>query len=180
MEGKPKSVELFRKHRGERERQLDSEPAAVNFSITTDEDLYTYLKECESEYKTLLKTSPRPIVLDRATAYTALKSRTFAAFQELLLRDTTEEIMQTKKISERFWGLIKKELKRAEREMGENRGLQGSFSQLLEGNKDLLTAVLRKFWKTHNVQTHLNVPDDVHRKSAAVLHFGIAEITKLK
>lgn len=180
MEGKSRSVELFRKYQGERRRQLDPEPASTNFSTTTDEDLYTYLKECESEYKSLLKTSPRPIVLDRATAYLSLKSRTVAAFQELLMRDTTEEIMQSKKISERFWGLIKKELKRAEKEMEENRGLQGVFNQLLEGNKDLLTAVLRKFWKTHNVQTHLNVPDEIYRKSAAILHFGIAEITKLK
>lgn len=54
------------------------------------------------------------------------------------------------------------------------------FYQLLEGNKELLTGLLRKFWKTHNVQNHINTPDEIYRKSAAILHFGLAEITKLK
>ena len=176
-------MELFRKHQYDKRRQdfQAHDPTAPNLSVMTDEDLYGHLKECETEYKKVLKApAARPIVLDRASVYTSQKSRTIAAFQETLLRDSTEETLQSKKISERFWDLIKKELKRAEKELDSGVSMQTAFNQLLRSNEELLKDLLRRFWEKHEVKEHLNDPDDVYRKSAAVLHFGIAEVTKLK
>lgn len=168
-----KVFESFQKHARE---QVQSE--VKEFS---DKALYSRFKAIEKELAEVLERKGGfAVVLEQHISFTRPKIQLFEAMSQILTRPSMLETIFSKQLDERFWVLLKKELRKSKQEQKTKTTLSQFYLENLSKNRELLGDLLKKAWKALDPLKEAHLNETSTRKIFGKLFQCLGEILKQK
>jgi hypothetical protein len=147
----------------------------------TDKELYSRFKFFEKELNEVLdKKGGFAVVLEQHISFTRPKTNIFYVMEEIISRQSMAETIFTKHLDERFWGLIKKELKKSKSEQKSKSQLNQLFVQNIMRNKELIGNLIKNAWKVLDPQKEPNISENLLRKLFGKLFQCLGQVLKKK
>ena len=147
----------------------------------TDKDLYSRFKSIEKELSVLLeKKGGFAVVLEQHISFTRPKASIFEAMEQILSRPSMIETIFSKQLDERFWVLIKKELRKSKQELKAKNSLTQGYMQNIIRNKEMLGNLIKKSWLALDPLKEPHLVDSCLRKVFARFFSALGEILKQK
>jgi len=144
-------------------------------------DLYSEFKTQESALKAVLSASHKfPLVLSRHISLTTPKTQLQSALSSILSSKQMVPVVVSKQLLERFWSILKLELKLAESELSRNKHRLEEFIKVVDENREVLAKVVKQAWECLTPLEEPHLPDSDSRKLCARLLVCVAETVKLK
>jgi len=159
-----------------------SQQSPVTDPIETPEStLYSQFKSIEKDLTHLLEgKSTFPIVLEHHISFTRPKSTLLHIVSQLFESNSHLPLIESKRLDERFWVLLKKELRRAKQEKKLKPFLSQAFLENISKNKETIASLLKKTWPILEPLKDPHIPDTFLRKLFGKLFQMLGEILKQK
>lgn len=158
-----------------------SQKPSSELTETKDASLYAQFKSIEKELIQLLETkSTFPIVLEQHISFTRPKSALIQIVTQLFESNSNLPLIESKRLDERFWVLIKKEIRKSKQEKRSKNSLSQSFLENISRNKEIVSSLLKKTWPIFEPLKDPHIPDTFIRKLFGKFFQMLGEIWKQK
>ena len=165
--------ESFQKH--------SREPILTDIKELTDKGLYSRFKVTEKELNELLdKKGGFAVVLEQHIAFTRPKINLLEIMSNIFSRTSMLDLIFIKHLEERFWILIKKELRKSKLEQKIKKTLNQAYIDNITRNKELLGNLIKQSWKNLDPLKDPHFYDSSIRKLFGKLFQCLGEILKQK
>lgn len=162
-------------------KKSSKEPLIEDFESMTDSSLYSQFKALEKDLTVLLeKRGGFAVVLEQHISFTRPKASLIEVMAQLLLRPGLLETVIQKKLDERFWVLIKKELRKAKAEKKAKTALAQAYIETIDKNKEALAKLIKKSWAVIEPLKEAHFHDSALRKLFGKFFQCLGEILKQK
>lgn len=156
-------------------------PQAPKAEETLTRSLYSQFKSLEQELTQILdKQSSFPIVLEQHISFTNCKSQITSLLTQLFTNLDNLPLIESKRLDERFWLLIKKELRRCKQEKKLKPQLASRYQEHITRTKDQIFHLLKQSWQVFDPLKDLHFPESFVRKLFNKLFLCVGETWKRK
>ena len=121
-----------------------------------------------------------PIVLEQHISFTNPKKQFISIVSQIFSNTACLSLIESKRLDERFWVLIKKELRRSKLEKKSKPQLSSKYLDSLNRTKDTISLIIKQAWAVFEPLKDLHLPDSFLRKLFSKLFLCLGETLKRK
>lgn len=156
-------------------------PEETKVPESQEDPLYSQFKSLEKELKKVLESKVTfPTILEQHVSFTNPKKQLLSIISQIFSNASYLPLIESKRLDERFWVLIKKELRRIKAEKKSKPSLLPQYLDHIASIKDSIALILKQSWPVLEPLKDPHFHDSFVRKLFCKLFMCLGETLKQK
>jgi hypothetical protein len=159
----------------------NSVPEESKNSESPEQSQYSQFKSLEKDLVQVLEAKGSfATVLNQHISFTNPKKQLISLISEIFSTSSSLELIESKQLDERFWVLLKKELRRSKLEKRSKPQLSASYLENIQKNKEAIAGIIKQAWPVLEPLKDPHFHDSFVRKLFGRLFMSLGEVLKQK